>query len=267
MRESRAVRGPLWFAAPAADPGHRHHGGPGSRARCGGAVHGGSGRGGRPCGHARRIGERPGRAGLLPACTGGGHRCRTGVAAPGACRHRRYRRQPVRYRLRRCRLRAAYLRGGKGPHGAGRSHGLCAPFRALHAEHRLPFSTAIDCATLQQKVAAYLQQAVPGATLTPLSQVEPLLVDPDTAPVRACATYRAAWPRCRPGDHGRWHLCAPFSRGYQLRCRGSDTVPASFLGGWHARGGRGGARVAELKQALVALHRQAIGLLMDGDLA
>ena len=129
------------------------------------------------------------------------------------------------------------------------------------------FPTAIDCATLQQKVAAYLQQAVPGATLTPLSQVEPLLVDPDTAPVRALRqAYRAASGRdAAPVTMGGGTYAHHFPVGTSFGAEDLTRFPRpSWAGGMHAVDEA--VPVAELKQALVA-YIVAIGLLMDGDLA
>ncbi len=137
------------------------------------------------------------------------------------------------------------------------------------------FTQSIDCrfpATvsangLLESVKEYVKVSGLGAMVKPLSLVEPLLVDPDTAPVKALrqayaeVSGRDAAPVTMGGGTYAHHFPAGTSFGAEDLAR---FPRPEWAGGMHAVDEA--VPEDELKQALTT-YIVAIGLLMDGDLA
>lgn len=143
------------------------------------------------------------------------------------------------------------------------------------AKMPLRFTQSIDCrfpttASTQQLLAAvkdYAGEHPAIEAVEPLSMVEPLLVDPDTAPVRALrkAYYLASGVDAAPVTMGGGTYAHHFPVGTSFGAEDIARFPRpAWAGGMHAVDEA--VPVAELKQALVA-YIVAIGLLMDSDLA
>lgn len=137
------------------------------------------------------------------------------------------------------------------------------------------FTQSIDCRFPTTATANGLLEAVKGyvktsgldATVKPLSLVEPLLVDPDTAPVKALRqAYREASGRdAAPVTMGGGTYAHHFPVGTSFGAEDIARFPRpDWAGGMHAVDEA--VPADELKQALAA-YIVAIGLLMDGDLA
>ncbi|MGI6590909.1 MAG: Sapep family Mn(2+)-dependent dipeptidase [Eggerthellaceae bacterium] len=129
------------------------------------------------------------------------------------------------------------------------------------------FPTGTTAEELRDKVAATVQAAGLKAQVEPLSLVEPLIVDPDTAPVQALrrAYALASGVDAAPVTMGGGTYAHHFPRGTSFGAEDLARFPRpSWAGGMHAVDEA--VPVAELKQALVA-YILAIALLMDGDLS
>lgn len=139
----------------------------------------------------------------------------------------------------------------------------------------LRFTQSIDCRFPTTTSTQQLLDAVKGYAadhevieeVAPLSMVEPLLVDPETAPVKALrkAYYLASGVDAAPVTMGGGTYAHHFPVGTSFGAEDLARFPRpEWAGGMHAVDEA--VPVAELKQALVA-YIVAIGLLMDSDLA
>lgn len=146
----------------------------------------------------------------------------------------------------------------------------------MHASKMpLRFTQSIDCrfptTTSSQKLLDAAKRYADDCDIiedvTPLSMVEPLLVDPETAPVRALrkAYFLASGVDAAPVTMGGGTYAHHFPVGTSFGAEDLARFPRpDWAGGMHAVDEA--VPVAELKQALVA-YIVAIGLLMDSDLA
>lgn len=139
----------------------------------------------------------------------------------------------------------------------------------------LRFTQSIDCRfptttssqQLLDAVNAYADNRAAIQKVEALSMVEPLLVDPETAPVKALrkAYYLASGVDAAPVTMGGGTYAHHFPVGTSFGAEDIARFPRpAWAGGMHAVDEA--VPVAELKQALVA-YIVAIGLLMDSDLA